>query len=233
MILTSNPGGVSHAWIKRLFVDRDFHEGEDPTHFAPLLQARAWHNWVWAKTALAVDGLNETDYYTWSEERQFKYFVERTDYGQTLDKLPPALRIGSLLGSWDVFAGQYFTNLDERKHAYDPRAVEIKPWWPRWISIDWGYVHPSAVYWHAIADDSTVYTYREFVQSNLTPTMLAAAIVDRSMNDRKISQICLSPDAFAKRPSPDTIADQLGAELRSHSLPWPAQADNDRPGGGC
>jgi len=23
-----------------------------------------------------------------------------------------------------------------------------KPWWPRWISIDWGFEHPAAVYWH-------------------------------------------------------------------------------------
>ncbi len=26
--------------------------------------------------------------------------------------------------------------------------IDWKPWWPRWISIDWGFEHPSAVYWH-------------------------------------------------------------------------------------
>jgi hypothetical protein len=27
--------------------------------------------------------------------------------------------------------------------------IEWKPWWPRWISIDWGFEHPAATYWHA------------------------------------------------------------------------------------
>ena len=30
MYLTCNPGGIGHAWVKRLFVDRDFREGENP-----------------------------------------------------------------------------------------------------------------------------------------------------------------------------------------------------------
>jgi len=29
-----------------------------------------------------------------------------------------------------------------------PEELRLEPWWPRWISIDWRFQHPSAVYWH-------------------------------------------------------------------------------------
>ena len=29
-----------------------------------------------------------------------------------------------------------------------PEQIHFEPWWPRWISIDWGFEHPAAVYWH-------------------------------------------------------------------------------------
>jgi hypothetical protein len=28
-------------------------------------------------------------------------------------------------------------------------TIDWKPWWPRWISVDWGFEHPAAAYWHA------------------------------------------------------------------------------------
>ena len=34
MYLTCNPGGIGHAWVKRLFVDREFREGEEPSDYA-------------------------------------------------------------------------------------------------------------------------------------------------------------------------------------------------------
>lgn len=33
MYLTCNPGGVGHSWVKRLFIDRDFKEGEHPNDY--------------------------------------------------------------------------------------------------------------------------------------------------------------------------------------------------------
>ena len=47
--LTCNPGGVGHAWVKRLFVDREYRNGENPADYtfiraglrdnAPLMKA--------------------------------------------------------------------------------------------------------------------------------------------------------------------------------------------------
>ena len=64
---------------------------------------------------------------------------------------PPHLRRAFLDGDWEVFAGQYFDNFDVRRHTARAEQIEWKPWWPRWISIDWGFEHPSATYWHAAA----------------------------------------------------------------------------------
>ena len=33
MYLTCNPGGIGHSWVKRLFIDRDYREGERPEDY--------------------------------------------------------------------------------------------------------------------------------------------------------------------------------------------------------
>jgi hypothetical protein len=109
-------------------------------------------------------------------------------------------------------------------------VISLEPWWTRWISIDWGFEHPSAVLWHAAAPDGCVITYREFVQNRLSPRMLAAAIAERCAGER-IGATYLSPDAFAQRSADDTIAEQLARGLEMEGLPRPDPADNDRVGG--
>jgi hypothetical protein len=73
------------------------------------------------------------------------------NYLKTLAALPSHLRRAFLDGDWEVFAGQYFDNFDVTRHAARAETIDWKPWWPRWISIDWGFEHPSAAYWHAAA----------------------------------------------------------------------------------
>jgi hypothetical protein len=120
-----------------------------------------------------------------------------------------------------------------------------------------GFQHPSAVYWHCAvpmnvnrdsgrvagseADSSVaslgrddhpyrIVTYREMVQNGLSPRMLGQAIAERTGRER-ISEIFLSPDAFAHRTSESSIAEQLGDVFILNGLPRPAAADDDRIGG--
>jgi hypothetical protein len=60
--------------------------------------------------------------------------------------------------------------------------------------------------------------------------MLAQGIAERSGRER-ISDVFLSPDAFAHRTSEASIAEQLGEVLAAGGLPRPAPADDDRVGG--
>lgn len=88
--LTCNPGGVGHAWVKRLFIDRDFRGGEDPDDYL-FIQALVTDNEV----LLAADA----------------------DYVGRLKSLSPRLRDAWLYGKWDVFEGQFFSEFDYETHV--------------------------------------------------------------------------------------------------------------------
>lgn len=93
MYLTCNPGGVGHAWVKRLFIDRCYRAGERAEDYA-FIPARVWDNVV----------LTEQD----------------PDYVHTLEALPERLRAAWLDGRWDVFEGQFFAEFDETRHVIPP-----------------------------------------------------------------------------------------------------------------
>jgi len=221
----TNPGNIGHAWVKALWVDHvppaGFERLElyDPREY-DFIRARLDDNPIYANDA---------------------------SYRRTLEALPEHLRRAFLEGDWEVFAGQYFDVFEIGRHTARPEDLRLEAWRPRWISIDWGFQHPSAVYWHcAVAGKSTrdpsrpggtreddagrIVTYREFLQSGLSPRMLAQAIVERSGRE-PIEDIFLSPDAFAHRTSEASIAEQLGEVLALNGLPRPAPADDDRVGG--
>jgi phage terminase large subunit len=232
----SNPGNIGHAWVKALWVDHQPPAGfartdlYDPRDY-DFIRARLDDNPIYANDA---------------------------EYRRTLETLPEHLRRAFLDGDWNVFAGQYFDIFDIGRHTARPEELRLEHWWPRWISIDWGFQHPSAVYWHCavpvdsrqfkgeskdetrVRDSSSnfqpstvnhrIVTYREFVQNALSPRMLAQAIAERSGREG-ISEVFLSPDAFAHRTSESSIAEQLGDVLAANGLPRPAPADDDRIGG--
>ena len=228
----TNPGNIGHAWVKALWVDKAPPPGfERPEQYDPgdydFIRARIADNPIYA------NDLN---------------------YRKTLEALPEQLRKAFLEGNWDFFAGQYFDLFEIGRHTTRLEEIGMQAWWPRWISIDWGFQHPSAVYWHAaqpliaisnqrsatrsqapgsdaVGDAAArIVTYREFVQNALSPRMLGQAIAERC-KDEKIQEIYLSPDAFAHRTSEASIAEQLGEVLAANGLPRPSLADDDRIGG--
>ena len=75
-------------------------------------------------------------------------YANDLNYRKTLEALPEQLRKAFLDGDWNVFAGQYFDLFEIGRHTARPEEIGMQAWWPRWISIDWGFQHPSAVYWH-------------------------------------------------------------------------------------
>jgi phage terminase large subunit len=204
----TNPGNIGHAWVKALWIDREAPAGMES---ASQYDER---DYSFIKATIADNPV----------------YAHDLEYQRTLDSLPTHLRRAFLQGDWNIVAGQYFDVLDCSLHTARHEEVSIERWWPHWISIDWGFEHPSAVLWHAAAPDGVVVTYREFVQNHLSPRMLAAAIAERSVGER-ISAVYLSPDAFAQRTADDTIADQLGQGLALEHLPRPDLADDERVGG--
>jgi hypothetical protein len=209
----TNPGNIGHAWVKALWVERVPAPGMDRPDQYDV------DDYAFIRATIADN----------------PYFANDFEYQKTLGQLPAALRRQFLDGEWDVYAGQYFDIFAPGRHTVRPEQVQLDAWTPRWISIDWGFEHPSAVYWHATRTDGVVVTYREFVQNRLSPRMLAAAIAERSVDRlgraERIREVYLSPDAFAQRTADASIAEQLGDGLAAAGVPRPVPADNDRVGG--
>jgi phage terminase large subunit len=140
LVLTGNPGGEGHAYLKRLFVDRKFIKPEVPDdyHFVPaFLQDNP--------------ALMEAD----------------PEYKSTLEQEPDEnLRRAWLDGDWNQFAGRFFSQFQSNIHVVDDIDLNTEPVtkWRKFGSIDWGHFHPCAVLWFA-QDMSTgdVYVYREYV----------------------------------------------------------------------
>ena len=109
MYLTCNPGGVGHAWVKRLFIDRDFRAGERPEDYV-VIPAKVTDNLILMK--------------------------KDPEYVRRLDNLPRGLREAWRDGKWDVFVGQYFTEWDREKHVVEP--FQPPAWWRWYITLDYG-----------------------------------------------------------------------------------------------
>ena len=78
---TCNPGGASHGYFKRLFIDKKYEEGENPEDYT-FIQSLVTDN----KALMAA----------------------QPDYIKQLESLPPKLREAWLYGRWDIFEGQFF-----------------------------------------------------------------------------------------------------------------------------
>lgn len=231
----TNPGNIGHQWVKGLWIDKKPPVGfEEPEKYDPadydFIRAFIADNPVYANDA---------------------------EYHKTLGALGPGLRKALLEGLWDEFVGQYFANFSHKRHVGKRRGSEIvcpltgkvyrvdyaqvgdrwiKSPWQKWVSMDWGFAHEFAVYWHATAPDGRHITYREWVDNGTTPRMLGEGLVERSVDSdsgaERISQFFLSPDAFADRTGQSTIAEQLrDVACRGDRFPHPAAASDDRVGG--
>lgn len=148
MYLTCNPGGIGHAWVKRLFVDREFREDERPEDYA-FIQALVFDNEV----------LTDSD----------------PEYIASLRTLPERLRDAWLYGKWDVFEGQFFPEFDEHKHVCDPS--DIPEYVNYFVAFDYGF-DMLAAYLIAVDTKGNLYAVAEKCVSGLTLNKAGEAVVD-------------------------------------------------------
>lgn len=212
----TNPLGVGLPWVKKLWVDKLPYGDMDSVQKSEYMKERGQYEFVGA---------------TYLDN---PIYANDSNFISNLESLPKALREALKLGLWTAIAGSYFADVWDREVHIVPQVDYLaskKEWWPKWISIDWGFAHPSAVYWHTQAGAKTI-TYREFVKNRLSAPDLAREIIERSKGEN-IFDIYLSPDAFADRDAHQSVAEQLGEEFRKADvpLPWPEPANDDRVGG--
>ena len=168
LCFTCNPGGPGHGWVKRLFIDRRFREGEDPEDYAFI-------------PALVTDNqaLMRSD----------------PDYVRSLRALPPRLRDAWLHGRWDLFEGQFFEDFRTapdlalaQKSGFSESIEElrrqrrfthvIEPFdlsagerrgWTVFRSYDFGYGRPFSCAWWAVDYDGVLYRILELYGCGETP----------------------------------------------------------------
>jgi phage terminase large subunit len=144
--LTCNPGGVGHAWVKRLFIERNYRKEENPDDYL-FIPAKVYDNTV----------LMEHD----------------KEYVRMLETLPEDLRKAWLEGDWNMFVGQYFTEWNEDIHVIDP--FPLPSYWRRYFTMDYG-LDMLAGYWIALDEYGKAYVYREVYKSNLVMSDAAQLI---------------------------------------------------------
>jgi len=155
-LMTGNPGGVGHAEVKRLFIDRKYTLEENAADYF-FLQAKIYDNPV---------------------------FVEANPgYLQNLLDLPEDLRRAYLDGDWEVFIGQFFKDFRREIHGIDPISIDNE--WGKIFALDWGYSpHPFHAGWYANDFNGNIYKYRELGGTETPPDEVAEQIGELSKDDK-------------------------------------------------
>lgn len=159
---TCNPGGASHGYFKRIFIDKKYEQGEHPEDYT-FIQALVTDN----KALMA----------------------SQPEYIKELEALPPKLRDAWLYGRWDIFEGQFFEDfretpdielcakagitpeeaLTQRRFTHVIEPFEIPRGWNIMRSYDFGYNKPFSLGYWAIDYDGILYRVMEMYGCTQTP----------------------------------------------------------------
>jgi phage terminase large subunit len=207
---SANPGGPGHAWLKAMFIDKRPAPGMEPHQYVP-----SDYSYI---PGTYLDGPYKDD----------------KEYLAKLKAQPSAIQKAWIDGDWNIVAGAYFNNWNLPTMTFPWTELHREDWWKVWISIDWGFKHHCAIYWHCIDDNGFVKTFKELVIGNAEnqgSKWIAQRIADAS-SGLHISTIYLSPDAKQRRDADaHPIVEQMGAIFTANGLPYPVIATDDRSAG--
>ena len=172
---TCNPGGKGHAYIKRIFIDKEYVEGEYPEDYS-FTQSLVYDN----KILMATN----------------------PNYIRQLEAQPEATRKAWLEGAWDSFVGQVFVEWrNDPAHYADRRWTHviddlerIPETWHIYRGFDFGYSKPFSVCWFAVDHDGRIYHFKEWYGCTTSPNTgiqltvqeIAQGILDRERADPRL-----------------------------------------------
>ena len=206
MYFTCNPGGVGHAWFKRLFIDREYRENERPEDYL-FIQASVYDN-------------------TWLLENS-------PDYVRALENLPESRKKAMLYGDWDVFEGQFFPEFQRSTHVCP--AFPIPAHWKRYRVFDYGF-DMFACYFVAMDEEGRAWFYKEIYEGRdktdafgnpgegLTIAQAARRMLELTSEDEHILATFAPPDMWNRRQETGRSAEEIFAE---HGVPL-LKASNNR-----
>lgn len=176
--LTSNPGGVSHAFIYGRYVK-------------PSQVSKVWTDSITGKTRSFISArisdnfaLNEAD----------------PDYIRRLKELPEKKYLALAEGRWDVFEGAYFENFDPRPgHGVLANLRKPDTFTMKFLAMDWGFSDPACVLWFEVTPMGRIYIYRELYTTRRSPKELALDILSMCPPEEEYMYIVASPEIWGKK----------------------------------
>lgn len=219
LILTANPGGAGHQWIKQRYID------PDPTGMRTLVRKLPngrEHRYVYIPSKLSNNRI---------------LLSQDPDYASRLYLVGSVNLVRAWLqGDWNVIEGAYFPEFSGDLHIVRPRPLPDH--WPRIRAGDWGSAKPFCYLWLAVSDGSlpefprgALIVYREWYGWGGKPNV--GVKMDAEVMGRKIAEFdkvdlddgaklfdeVLDPACFAEAGGP-SLAERMNLNWR--------RADNSR-----
>ena len=212
---TTNPGGIGHGWVKKMFIDPA--PANDP---------------FWATNIETGDTIRFPKGHTREGQPLFKrrfipaslfdnpYLADSGDYEAMLLSLPEQQRKRLLDGDWDVNEGAAFPEFNRSIHVVDP--YKIPKSWTKFRACDYGYGSYTGVVWVAVSPSEQLVVYRELYCSKVTAIDLADMILQAECEDGGIRYGVLDRSLWHKRgDTGPSLAEQMIMSCLLYTSPSP------------
>ena len=203
MRATTNPGGVGHHWVKKMFIDQaPYGKAFDATDIetGETLKYPAGHSKAGKslfKRRFIPARLSDNP-----------YLSESGDYEAMLLSLPEHQRKQLLEGDWDIKEGAAFSEFDRKIHVVKPFPIPSN--WIKFRACDYGYGSYSGVLWFAVSPDEQLVVYRELYVSKVLATDLADMILEVEAGDGNIRYGVLDSSLWHNRgDTGPSLAEQM------------------------
>lgn len=212
-------GGIGHLWVKRLFVDREYRDGERAEDYTFI--------------PATVDDNPQL-------------LEASPEYKQMLDLLPEDTRRAWRYGDWNAMGGNFFPELSRPGHPHVIQAFRrIPAEWKKYRAFDYG-LDMFACLWIAVDFEGRCYVYREVQQSGLVVSDAAKLMLDLTPPYETISVTIAPPDMWNRqKDSGKSMAElfmscgvgivkasnnRVQGWMALKELLKPMKSDEDRPG---
>lgn len=201
-LATCNPGGVGHGWIRARWA---------------MLEPYIIHH-----IPLQNGGTMSRCYIPSTLDDNQILMQKDKEYENALGMLPDYLYKALRMGSWDVVAGQVFSEFDTMKHVIKPFSLEPGLWF-KFAAMDWGYSKPYSIGWYAVNAHGRVIRYREMYgcepgQRNVGTKESATQVAQRAWElsvAEGVKYMVADPAVWSK-----TDADDLSIAEKFASAGW-------------
>lgn len=219
LILTFNPGGPGHSWLKQMF-------------YKPSPKGGRILEWETPKGAIPYIFIPS------KVQDNPKLLEKDPNYVMRLHLVgSPELVRAWLDGDFEIHEGSYFPEFSTR-HIVEPFSIPTH--WPKYVGYDHGYHSPFCAVWGAVStgkyDDgreciypkNSIVIYREFTGKKRSIEDIATEIVGLSGDESPF--LVADPSIFRNEGGP-SIADQFRDVFNRFKFSSFKPADNDRLSG--